>query len=511
MRSILANVALAGVVSVGSHAQGDASIDRDGGPCVTSSLLERMARDRIPTSWLRGGDAPLLYTFYPMAGTLYQDITTGNFVDLDPNAGAVKNYLCATYGNDGHAGCDTGGLFWEQMAIGVPVYAVGAGQVVAMHDGDPDMNTSCQPGGNYVILDHGEGRETWYLHFKKGSVAVALGEVVQAGRQLGLVGSSGCSFGPHLHFQSMQNGVVYEPFAGACRPGGSGWVSQVDPPTGVFIRDFGVTSQDLGGWPGVPARPPVNAQLALGDPFLYYWIQLGNLPANSTWKERYVRPSGTIEFELGPFGFGNPTVFAHALYWFKRDVGGMHTTPGTWRIQFEINGVQVIDAPIEVVPTVNPSFNRPPEPIAAVFSPAAPGASDVVHARVSGSSAMRDLDWDVVRYRYEWFVNGAKVRDMVSAAMSDAIAVGTAQPGDLVVCTITPGDGKVNASPISIDVTIAGGCYPDCDGDTVLSIDDFICFQTYFAIGDPYGDCDGDTVLSIDDFICFQTYFAIGC
>ncbi len=54
-------------------------------------------------------------------------------------------------------------------------------------------------------------------------------------------------------------------------------------------------------------------------------------------------------------------------------------------------------------------------------------------------------------------------------------------------------------------------CYPDCDGDTVLSIDDFICFQTFFALNDPYADCDGDTVLSIDDFICFQTFFAIGC
>ncbi len=54
-------------------------------------------------------------------------------------------------------------------------------------------------------------------------------------------------------------------------------------------------------------------------------------------------------------------------------------------------------------------------------------------------------------------------------------------------------------------------CYPDCDSDGVLSIDDFICFQTLFALNDPYADCDGDSALSIDDFICFQTFFAIGC
>ncbi len=54
-------------------------------------------------------------------------------------------------------------------------------------------------------------------------------------------------------------------------------------------------------------------------------------------------------------------------------------------------------------------------------------------------------------------------------------------------------------------------CYPDCDGDGVLSISDFICFQTSFALNEPYADCDGSGQLAIDDFICFQTYFAIGC
>jgi trimeric autotransporter adhesin len=57
-------------------------------------------------------------------------------------------------------------------------------------------------------------------------------------------------------------------------------------------------------------------------------------------------------------------------------------------------------------------------------------------------------------------------------------------------------------------------CYANCDGSTqppVLNIDDFVCFQTFFAIGDPYADCDASGMLNIDDFICFQTAFAIGC
>ncbi len=57
----------------------------------------------------------------------------------------------------------------------------------------------------------------------------------------------------------------------------------------------------------------------------------------------------------------------------------------------------------------------------------------------------------------------------------------------------------------------ASACVPDCDASGTLDIDDFICFQTFFAIGDPYADCDASGSLDIDDFICFQTLFAIGC
>ncbi len=67
------------------------------------------------------------------------------------------------------------------------------------------------------------------------------------------------------------------------------------------------------------------------------------------------------------------------------------------------------------------------------------------------------------------------------------------------------------ASVISMREDGDSGCYADCDADGALTINDFICFQTLFALGEPTADCDGDAQLTIDDFICFQTYFAIGC
>ncbi len=71
--------------------------------------------------------------------------------------------------------------------------------------------------------------------------------------------------------------------------------------------------------------------------------------------------------------------------------------------------------------------------------------------------------------------------------------------------------GEFTGVNLQIEFSATGPCYADCDGDCVPSINDFICFQTLFALSDPYADCDGDTALSIDDFICFQTFFAIGC
>ena len=60
-------------------------------------------------------------------------------------------------------------------------------------------------------------------------------------------------------------------------------------------------------------------------------------------------------------------------------------------------------------------------------------------------------------------------------------------------------------------VPAGGGCKADCDASGELDIDDFICFQTRFAISDPYADCDASGELNIEDFICFQTAYAIGC
>ncbi|HJV21649.1 MAG TPA: M23 family metallopeptidase [Holophagaceae bacterium] len=57
--------------------------------------------------------------------------------------------------------------------------------------------------GNCVVIDHGTGESTALMHLQKGSVAVKVGDHVKQGQVVGRLGSSGDSFGPHLHLQLM--------------------------------------------------------------------------------------------------------------------------------------------------------------------------------------------------------------------------------------------------------------------------------------------------------------------
>jgi murein DD-endopeptidase MepM/ murein hydrolase activator NlpD len=55
--------------------------------------------------------------------------------------------------------------------------------------------------GNVVSIDIGDGRFVSYAHLANGSLLVRSGDVVREGQALGLIGNSGNSLGPHLHFQ----------------------------------------------------------------------------------------------------------------------------------------------------------------------------------------------------------------------------------------------------------------------------------------------------------------------
>ena len=108
-----------------------------------------------------------------------------------------------------HSGVDIAG------PMGSTIVAADSGTVVATYSGcvhNWGKSGDCGCGGsygNYVMIDHGNGKMTFYGHLS--SVAVGAGSVVSKGTTIGYMGSTGHSTGPHLHFECRLNGDTYDP------------------------------------------------------------------------------------------------------------------------------------------------------------------------------------------------------------------------------------------------------------------------------------------------------------
>jgi hypothetical protein len=274
---------------------------------------------------------PPKLTFFPLAGWLWRDLFLYNYVDRDPSAG-FQDWDCTDWTYDGHNGSDNVLRSFGEQIIGVPVYAALDGVVVATHDGEDDMNTvwAGQP-ANFVIIDHGSGREGWYFHLKKNSVAVAVNDTVFAGHQVGLCASSGVSAGPHLHFELRDSGVPYDPFAGPCHAGDSGWETQPVLDRSAYLHDFGVTPENIsveGAWPWEWSR---TGQIAQTDPVLRVWWYGTALPASSHWKVQFKRPNGTI-IDRANQNFDNPFWRWYNWWWTYNLPADMQIIIGTWYV-----------------------------------------------------------------------------------------------------------------------------------------------------------------------------------
>jgi murein DD-endopeptidase len=94
------------------------------------------------------------------------------------------------------------------LAYGEEIRAVADGIVVATKDSIPENVPGGRAvpitletvGGNYILLDIGNGRYAFYAHVVPGSLRVRVGERVRRGQVIALVGNSGNSTEPHLHF-----------------------------------------------------------------------------------------------------------------------------------------------------------------------------------------------------------------------------------------------------------------------------------------------------------------------
>jgi murein DD-endopeptidase len=159
------------------------------------SLAPPLSGDRWVTSYGPSNDAPHRRTILPLQGhaRIPQRFAT-DWVRIGPN-GLPWN------------GDPSKNENW--FGFGADVLAVADALVVDAYDALPDIPPPLPPqtslalehaGGNQVVLDLGHGRYAFYGHLKSGSVRVKKGDRVKRGQVLGLVGNSGNTLGPHLHF-----------------------------------------------------------------------------------------------------------------------------------------------------------------------------------------------------------------------------------------------------------------------------------------------------------------------
>ena len=106
-------------------------------------------------------------------------------------------------------GYRVGPFFGAEMHDGIDIGAALGAAVVAALPGIVDFAGVNGGYGNYIRIDHGGGLETFYGHLSQ--ILTSVGSMVDAGTVIGLVGSTGASTGPHLHFGASLNGASIDP------------------------------------------------------------------------------------------------------------------------------------------------------------------------------------------------------------------------------------------------------------------------------------------------------------
>lgn len=447
--------------------QGGGAVETNWGICMSEAVRAQIEEEITsytkaygPLSVASKSVAADPYTFHPLAGTEGEDLFLSNYVDLDGTSG-ILDWDCTSISYNGHQGHDVALRSFGEQSIGVPVFAVQDGVVVTAEDGHFDRNTTWAGQlPNYVVIDHGDGRTCYYLHLKKNSVAVSVGEIVLAGQQIGLAASSGVSTGPHLHFETRVNGQVVEPSAGDCNVGDSLWSDQQAVNREMGVLDFGISTTSLSGF-NPPSEFPRNANITLDDSHVYFWLMLLNVPAPRTQRFVIVRPNGSTWTDQT---YNYTEAYRWSWWWVGIPNPANGNPLGTWSYRFYIDDVLQFEAPFVIGASGAPDGNDAPEAVTLALEPANPTVNDVLVARVVGDTILDDYDFDIVDYEYVWRVNGEVVRQVTTAARSDALPHHYAGAGNLLEVAVRPGDAYVQGPESTASVLVDG---EGLGGDTV--------------------------------------------
>jgi hypothetical protein len=301
---------------------------------------------------------PPVKFLWPTEGQLFSDSYIANYIDLDPSPNDndpltvdVRDFADNELTFNFHNGQDISIGTFQRMDSDFEIYAAASGTVSSTHDGEFDRHSSVPspaPIANHVVVDHGSGWETRYFGLRRDSIPVVVGQQVQAGDLIGLIGSSGVSTRPDVHFEVRHNNRPVE--------------TLFDPATHYFnpprysldeatLIDSGITNH----YPAShrverPSDVKVFSQAA--NQQFRAWFRLSGVNLDDKIEFFAFRPNGSL------FSQGEVTAlrnFSSGQWSFNRTLPTVPET-GTWRVDYRVNGASVGEDFFQVTPDGEPEI-----------------------------------------------------------------------------------------------------------------------------------------------------------
>ena len=235
-----------------------------------------------------------------------------NYVDFAPGPEA-RDHTCGPLTYNGHKGIDIRLRSIAEMDRGVAVLAAADGKVIATRNNVPDrllnqvearkaLAGPAKP-SNSVSLYHGKGWATHYGHLRRGSVTVQPGQRVKRGQILGLIGASGSTNFPHLHFTLTYRDQEIDPYSGR-KPGsgcGAGlyhsfWTKEAAVllayrSSGILNAGFAETTPGLSS---LTLDPPASRPLSVTTEQLVFWTRIWGLRRHDRVRMRLFGTNGVL-------------------------------------------------------------------------------------------------------------------------------------------------------------------------------------------------------------------------
>ncbi|UTW56617.1 M23 family metallopeptidase [Kordiimonas sp. SCSIO 12610] len=247
----------------------------------------------------------------PIACNVNQNCWIVNYFDQDASEKAA-DYRCGPHSYNGHGGTDFAIPSITAMNKGVDVLASAAGVVIGTRNSMQDISVSeigyealagndC---GNGVGIDHGNGWRTQYCHMRKGSIAVKVGDKVEAGSKIGLVGLSGNTVFPHVHLSVFKDGNKVDPFSV------TGALSCSGDPTSLWSDSVENQVKYMSAIPYLAGFAPERAdadkarageytkvKFSRSTPILTFWVDHFNLRRGDRLEMQILAPNGAVVAE----------------------------------------------------------------------------------------------------------------------------------------------------------------------------------------------------------------------